>query len=295
MSTIFITGATGNIGKAVIRHLVKANHSSTIKAGVRRLNEVETTFPNLNITPTLFDFEDLSTFKPALAGCDILYLLRPPQLADANKYFQPIIDQALKSQIKHIIFLSVQGVEESSIIPHHKIEKLIVHSGIPYTFLRPAYFMQNFTTTLKADIIKNLRIFLPAGKAKFTIIDVEDVGKATVPIILSPTEHVNKAYELTNEEQLSFAEMAQTISEASNKTIRFISPNLIQFFIQKRKEEVPINFIFVMILLHYFPRFQATPKTTDWVKKLTGQKPKTFNEFVAEHKEEWDQASSIRN
>ncbi len=288
MRTIFITGATGNIGKAVIHHLLQADEPIQIRAGVRKLEEAKSMLPaSVHLTPTLFDFEKRETFETAMVGCEILFLLRPPHLADVPKYFKPIIESTKKAGIRHIIFLSVQGVEKSSIIPHHKIEKLIVESGIEYTFLRPAYFMQNFTTTLKADIIKNQVIFLPAGKAKFTLIDVEDVGKATVPIVLYPAEHVNKAYELTNDEQLSFDEMAQTISKAINKTVRFISPNLIHFFIQKRKEGVAAGFIFVMIMLHYFPRFQSTPETTDWVENLTGQRPKVFKEFVEEYKDEW--------
>jgi uncharacterized protein YbjT (DUF2867 family) len=291
MRTIFITGATGNIGKAVIHHLVlecnKASEAINIKAGIRKLEEAETMLPDSeDISATLFDFENPETFKAALKGCDSLFLLRPPQLADVKKYFQPIIEEAKTQGIKHIIFLSVQGVEKSSIIPHHKIEKLIVDSGIRYTFLRPAYFMQNFASTLKEDLVKRQRVFLPAGNAKFTLIDVDDVGKAAVPIIFSPEDHGNKAYELTNSEQLTFKEMAQTISEITNKPISFISPNLLRFFWQKRKAGVPAGFILVMIMLHYFPRFQSTPKTTDWVEKLTGQKPRTFQEFVEEHKEE---------
>ncbi len=49
---------------------------------------------------------------------------------------------------------------------------------MPCTFLRPAYFMQNFTTTLPSDLVNHQRIYLPAGQAKFTI-DVEDIGDVT--------------------------------------------------------------------------------------------------------------------
>ncbi|MBK6267356.1 NmrA family NAD(P)-binding protein [Marivirga sp. S37H4] len=285
MRTILVTGATGNIGKAVIHHLLKASESISIKAGARKAEEIKSTFPaSEHISPTLFDFEKPDTFAQALAGCDSLFLLRPPQISEVKKYFEPIIEEAKIQGINHIIFLSVQGVEKSSIIPHHKIEKLIVESGIPYTFLRPAYFMQNFTTTLKKDIIEKQIIFLPAGKAKFTLIDVDDVGKAAVPIIIYPEQHVNKAYELTNEEQLSFTEMAAKISKGVGREIRFISPNLLRFYLQKRKEGIPGGFILVMIMLHYLPRFQQTPQTTGWIYKLTGQKPKSFTEFIKEHK-----------
>lgn len=73
----------------------------------------------------------------------------------------------------------LQGVEKSRIIPHHKIEKQIVTRGIPYTFLRLAYFIQNFTTTLHHALVNKRKIFLPAGNTKLTSIDVTDIGNVT--------------------------------------------------------------------------------------------------------------------
>jgi hypothetical protein len=174
----------------------------------------------------------------------------------------------------------VQGVENSKIIPHHKIEKLIRESGLAYTFLRPAYFMQNFTTTLRHDLVTRQLIFLPAGNAKFTLIDVTDIGLVTAKILTEPQQHIHKSYELTNREQLTFAEMAAKITRGTGKTIRYVSPNLLHFFIAKRREGVPAMLILVMIMLHYLPRFQQPPATNDWVRTITGREPRSFDEFV---------------
>jgi NmrA-like family len=190
-----------------------------------------------------------------------------------------------KMGVQHIIFLSVQGVENSSIIPHHKIEKLIVESKISYTFLRPAYFMQNFTTTLHHDLIEKKQIFLPAGEAKFTLIDVRDIGEVTARILADLTPHINKSYELTSEKALSFAEMTDIINSRLGTKITYKSPNLIHFFFTKKREHISTGFILVLIMLHYLPRFQSTPKITDWVEKITHQKPTTFEKFVDDNRQ----------
>lgn len=239
---------------------------------------------NFKVNTITFDFTNSDTFTAAFQHIDVLFLLRPPQISNVNKYFVPLIEIAKQSSIKHIVFLSVQGVEKSKIIPHHKIEKLIVDSKIPYTFLRPAYFMQNFTTTLHSDLVRNNSIYLPAGNAKFTVIDVTDIGAVAAIILSKPQNYRNKNFELTNNETLSFAEMATKISTGIGKNISFVSPNLLQFFLTKRKENMPTMLILVMIMLHYFPRFQKTPKTTEWVKIITGQDPMTFDDFVAKNK-----------
>ena len=277
---ILITGATGNVGVSVLKHLAKFGNHLTIIAGVRSVEEEKDKLKAFNVSLVTFDFEKSQTFRPAFLGTDILFLLRPPQLADVEKYFKPLIKEVVRCHVKQIVFLSVQGVENSKIIPHHKIEKLITDHKIPYTFLRPAYFMQNFNTTLRSELVNKHRIYLPAGRAKFTLVDVDDIGLVAAKVLNQPEEHFNKSYELTNRETLTFTEMAEKLSSGLGKKIKFISPNLLQFYFTKRKEGVPSMFILVMIMLHYFPRFQKTPQVTEWVKNITGQEPISFDDFV---------------
>ena len=284
MKNILITGATGNVGTEVIKSLNKLRHTFQIYAGVFNIEKDTPKLKEYKLNALHFDFTNVATYKPALDNCDILFLLRPPQLSEVKKYFNPLIDVAVSCGVKHIVFLSVQGVEKSKIIPHHKIEKLIVESKIPYTFLRPAYFMQNFTTTLQNDLVKHHSIFLPAGNAKFTLVDVTDIGKVAAKILTETAKHLNRCYEITNSEKLSFGEMAEKLSKGLKTEIKYESPSLVRFFMVKRKEKMPFMLILVMIMLHYLPRFQKEPNTTEWVNKIINDEPKTFDEFVLENK-----------
>ncbi|MCY7352002.1 MAG: NmrA family NAD(P)-binding protein [Cytophagaceae bacterium] len=284
MKRILITGATGNVGLEVIKSLHELDHSFEVVAGIRDFVKEKDKLAEYAVSLIKFDFTDFSTHQAALTNCDTLFLLRPPQISDVNTYFKPLIDTAKATGVKHIIFLSVQGVENSKFIPHHKIEKLIVDSQIPYTFLRPAYFMQNFSTTLRDDLVNKNRIFLPAGHAKFTLIDVRDIGRVAAQVLTNPADYLNKAFDLTCREKLTFEEMAEKLSKGLGKMVQYQSPNPLKFYLIKRKEQVPSGFILVMIMLHYFPRFQKEPLITDWVKKITSQQPKTFEQFIQDHK-----------
>ena len=112
--------------------------------------------------------------------------------------------------------------------------------------------MQNFSTTLRNDLVNNQRIYLPAGQAKFTLTDVDDIGNVAAKIITEPQQHVNKSYELTNNETLTFAEMVAKLSEGLGKKIDYVSPNLLQFYFTKRRENMPTTFILVMIYAALF-------------------------------------------
>nr|MBI1230496.1 NAD(P)H-binding protein [Cytophagales bacterium] len=285
---ILITGATGNVGRAVVSALTSLSHEHQVCAGVRRVHRADTyldRFPHVHKCP--FDFDDIDQFPLFLKEVDVLFLLRPPHISDVKRYFAPLIAAAKAVKVVHIVFLSVQGVEKSSIIPHHKIERLIRKSGLSYTFLRPAYFMQNFSTALRNDVIENDSVFLPAGNAMFNLVDVEDVGQAAARVLINPTLHEKKAYDLTNGEQMDFKSMCSVMSGVLGRKIQFNSPNLIAFFIRKRKEGVDTAFILVMIMLHYLPRFQKAAPKSNWLQKIMGRQPLTFKDFVVREQQIW--------
>ncbi len=286
MKKVFITGATGNVGIEVIDSLRSLVVPLEIIAGVRNPVGDTAKLAAYNVQLRSIDFTNLGTYDAALDGCDYLFLMRPPPISDVAKYYKPLIAAAKKVGIAHIVFLSVQGVEKSSIIPHHKIEAWLRDCGIPYTFLRPAYFMQNFTTTLHKDLVEKCRIFLPAGRAKFTLIDVRDIGLVAATILSAPAKHAGNAYELTSGEALSFRRMAKRLSDSLGRSIKYVSPSLLGFYLAKRAEGILRPLILVMMALHYLPRFQKTPHVADSVKALTGKPPRTFSEFIADYKKD---------
>ena len=170
MLNLLLTGATGNVGQEVIKSSCKLPMALNIQAGVRDTAAGLDMLHDCPIKCTKFDITDRGTFTTEFVNRDVIFLLRPPHTSDAEKYFKPLINSAVKAKIKHIVFLSVKGAEKSKLISHHTIEKLVQESKITYTFLRPAYFMQNFTTTLRRGLVHKQIIFLAAGNAKFKVI-----------------------------------------------------------------------------------------------------------------------------
>ena len=280
---ILITGASGNIGQAILRHF-DARSGHRLSLASRKITDS----PREGHTQSVyFDFDHLPESYPSLLQTDILFLLRPPHISDVATYFKPLIELCKKASLSHIVFLSVQGADKASFIPHAKIEKLILNSGIAYTFVRPGYFMQNLSTTLQEDICKNNRIYLPAGQAVFNWIDVEDIGLAIARILENPGLHRNMVYTITGSQNLSFQHAANYLTDTLQRKIQYISPNVFSFYYTKRKEGLARDFILVMILLHFLPRFQAEPLIHPDFEQLTGKKPTTLQNFIANNKQYW--------
>lgn len=288
MKHILITGATGNIGYEVIRFLCKIETKNRIIAGVRNIDASQkklNNYPHLDFVR--FNFENPDTFHGALKNIDRVFLLRPPQISDVDQYFKPLISKMKDESINQIVFLSVQGAEKSPIIPHSKIEKLIQEYGLNYIFLRPSYFMQNLTTILLSDIQNKRKIILPAGKAKFNWIDVENIGQAAAILLDNFEQYQNQAVEITGYENRNFYQVTHLINQSIEDTIEFDSPNPFRFYSIKKHDGLETGMILVMILLHFLPRFQKEPIISDFYEKLTGKKPTTLKEFIEREKQKF--------
>lgn len=291
---ILITGATGNVGVEVIRYLMSSDHTHTIIAGVRDIEKARLTFSNYSkLHYTSFDFEDPETFDDALRDIDTIFLLRPPHLSDINRYFRPFMVKVKEYSIREILFLSVQGAEKSSVIPHNKIETLISEFDIDYIFLRPGYFMQNLTTTLLEDIRKKRRIILPAGHARFNWIDVKNIGEAAAILLARFSDFKNRAYELTGYESASFYNVATQINRTISGTVQFKNVNPVRFFWMKWRDGMSPGKILVMIVLHFLPRFQQEPDISDVYEQLTGKKPTTLAEFIEREKYIFEESGKV--
>jgi uncharacterized protein YbjT (DUF2867 family) len=284
VKNILITGATGNVGMTVIQSLMHSGAHQTV-AAVRDIIKAQKTFstyPSLEYVS--FDFEVPSTFASALEGIDILFLLRPPQIADVDKYFKPLLVAAKSAGVTQIVFLSVQGAQKSSIIPHHKIEDLIISGGFEYVFLRPGYFMQNLTTTLYANIQDKREITVPAGKAKFNWVDVSDIGRVAAAVMTDFGSYKNQAIELTGTQNLSFYEVVDTINNQITRPLAYTNQNPIWYLINKLREGNAPGHSIVLMLLHMLPRFQPAPAISENIQRIIGKPPTTLKEFILQQK-----------
>lgn len=285
MKKILITGATGNVGFEVIRFLEKSGTPNTIIAAVRNTEKAKKLFKDFPKTELRnFDFEQPETFDGALEGIDTIFLLRPPHISDIEKYFVPLIQKIKEHKVNEVVFLSVQGAEKSKVIPHNKIERLIQVYKPDYIFLRPAYFMQNLTTTLLNDIQTKRQIILPSGKAKFNWIDIENIGEVSSVLLNKFSDYRNSAIELTGNENLNFFSVVDLLNASIKTPIRFSGVSPFEFYKIKKKEGMIKGMIIVMILLHFLPRFQKEPVISANYEKITGKKPTSLSEFIEREK-----------
>ncbi len=278
---IFITGATGNVGKSILDQIDYRKFSIT--AAVRNIEKAKGVTGLLKVNFVRFDFEQQLGFD-AIENHDIIFLLRPPQIGNVKKYIEPFLDKIAERSIPLTVFLSVQGADKKSYLPHSKIEKMILTKNIPHVFLRPSYFMDNLTTTLYDEIEKNKRIYLPSGNLKFNWIDTDDIGAVCVKIFENYKQFNNKTFTLTNNANQGFGEIVDTINHICKTVIRYESPNVLSFILHLRRNGHSLGYIGIMLLLHFFPRFEKEPEIHHDLEEILGRRPNQISQFIEKNK-----------
>ncbi|PKM56900.1 MAG: NAD(P)-dependent oxidoreductase [Firmicutes bacterium HGW-Firmicutes-3] len=277
---ILVTGALGNVGKYVVRELIKKGEQ--VVAGDIDLIKIQNLFGN-EVDATNLDFTDEKTFDKALKGVDRVFLMRPPHLGKPEDLY-PFIDSMKSHNIKLVSFLSLMGVEKNTIPPHHKIEKYIEKIGVPYAHIRPGFFMQNVSGIHSVEIKEKNEIFIPAGNSKTSFIDAVDIGLSIATLLHEPVRYKNTAHTITGPESLDYYQIAAILSEVTGKKITYKKPGFLKYrsdYIKKRGFDK--NYVNVTVALYFMTRMGTAKMVTDEFYKLTGRKPRTFLEFASEN------------
>lgn len=190
-----------------------------------------------------------------------------------------MLDIAKGVGVEHVVFLSLLGVEKNPIVPHFKIEKLIRNSGIPYTFLRPSFFMQNLLTQHGEELRNDKEIFVPAGKGRTSFIDVRDIGVVGAKVLIEDG-HENKGYSLTGPEALNYFEVAKILSEELGEEIIYSNPTVREFRKKMLAKGIQNEFVTVMIGIYFTAKIGLAKKVTSDLEMLLRRKAMTMKDFA---------------
>ncbi len=280
---ILVIGALGNVGAEVVKSLLSAGYK--VRASDTNPEMVKERF-GATVEAVRFDFTDPTTYKATFIGVEKMFILRPPHITNIKRDMVPSIDAAKRAGVKHVVFLSLIGIENTKYVPHYKVETYLKEVNLQTTFLRCSFFMQNLNTTHRKEIKERNEIFVPVGNAKTSFIDARDIG-AVAAVALTQDGHAGKNYDLTGSEALDYWQAAKILSEVLGREIKYKNPNLIHFFLETMRRGTPFMFALVMTGLYTSTRFGMAEPITNEVEKLTGKKPITFREYVTDYKESW--------
>ena len=275
---ILVIGATGTIGKDVVKGLkakgeqVRAMVRDTEKAPATREPGVE------YVTGTLENYESVIA---ALQDSEKAFLLsnEEPRMPDLHGSFAAAAKDA---GLRHLVRLSILPANPDAPIPiakwHGEADRSVMDSGVPYTILRPSYFMQN-NMGGGATIASGGTIYSVMGEGKVGHIDTRDIAAVAVAVLTSEG-HEGQTYILTGPEALTMAEVAARLSAALGKTIEYVNLPPDELKARMLTMGVPDWRADVWVKLGGMIGLGIASAVTPAVKDVLGREPRSIDQFA---------------
>ncbi|GHO90258.1 NAD(P)-dependent oxidoreductase [Reticulibacter mediterranei] len=282
---ILIPGATGLTGTALVHEFRK--HHERVHILTRDAKHATMFEDDPNIEIAVGDMLKPETLDDAFKSVDKAVLLStadPVAMAETQIAF---INAAKKAGVRHIVKLSCLNPDKKSparfLRMHAEIEKHLEDSGLTWTHIRPAHFMQMYLLDAPTVIAQDA-FFNPLGDAFIAPIDVYDLVKVFY-VVLTTGGHEGKMYELSGPDSMTMNDIAELFSKALGRTIHYVNVTLEQERQQLVSFGMPEQLADAVNELYSERCKGSESKVLLETQKLFGIRPTPFAEFVAQHVE----------
>jgi len=280
--TILVLGATGNIGSQVVKQLAAAGAHT--RAAVRLISKADA-IASPGVSLIEIDMNKPETFPAAFVGVEKVFLLTPP-FPNMAEITANLVEAAKNAGVKYIVKQSGfgTGTEPNATLLtwHHEGEKIIQASGIPYTFLRPNSFMQNYSNTSAKTIKTQSTFYKPMGDAKVSWVDVRDIAAVAVAA-LTQNGHEGKAYDITGSEALSNEQIAEILSIVVGRKINYLDISEDAASQGMKAAGMPGVLVDAFMDLNRIAKAGHASDISPTVEQVTGKKPISFEQFAKDY------------
>jgi uncharacterized protein YbjT (DUF2867 family) len=275
--TILITGATGKVSSDLIQALQGSKYK------LRALVRDEAKGARFKGTAEVFvgDLDRPRTLPPAFAGVDSLWLLTSPGPRAPDQHSSAIW-AARRAGVSHIVRMSAVGAAHNAPTINSRSHALsdteLSLSGIPFTILKPHFFMQNLLMGAQS-VAREGALYVALGEGRMGLIDVRDIGLFAARV-LTTGGHEGKTYTPTGPASIDMATVAAQLGVALGKTVRYV-PTTVEQMVQG-VSGLGMDEWAITSLIDYFTAYsnQWGDFVTDDFQRVTGKAPRTFATFA---------------
>ncbi|WP_214412170.1 NmrA/HSCARG family protein [Sphaerisporangium fuscum] len=225
MLTVAVTGATGAQGGATARALLAAGHH--VRALTRHPGSPAAgTLRELGAEVRHADFDDRASLDDALAGADSLFAVTTPfgtDIATEVRQGKALVDAAAAARVGHIVFTSAAHADRDTGVPHyeskHLIERHLAGSGVPWTVIAPAAFMDNYAGGWTLDGLRTGTFAWPMpADQPLTLIPAADIGAFAALALHHRDRFAGRRIDIASDERTP-GEIARILASAIGRPI----------------------------------------------------------------------------
>lgn len=275
---ILVTGAAGKTGTAVIQALAAKNEQ--VRGLVRREEQVAEVTAVAAVEVVVGDMADTAVYQQAAEGVQAIYHICPNMHPDEVAIGNTAMQAARDSDVVRFVYHSVMHPQTKT-MPHHwhklQVEALLFTSGLSFTILQPAAYMQNILGSWRT-IVEQGKYVIPYPVAtKISMVDLGDVAEVAARV-LTESGHEFAIYELAGSENLSQTAVAAILQDGLHRSV--IAAEISQDEWRKNAAglgEYQMETLLKMFTYYAESGFVGNSHILAW---LLGREPNKFEEFV---------------
>jgi NAD(P)H dehydrogenase (quinone) len=289
MSTkLLVTGAAGKLGQRVIHHLLETHKvaAGDIIAATRspeKLSELAAK----GVVTRKADFDDQAGLVAAFSDVDRLLIISTDALDTPGKRLaqhKTAVAAAKSAGVKHILYTSMPSPDKSLVTfapDHLGTEEAIKASGIAYTILRDAWYIDNFMMSLPHNLQAG-KWYTATHGGRVPYISREDCARAIAAALVSPSD--NATYTLTGAGSASIGDVAAVVTDVTGKPLEVVNVTDEQLKGGLTGAGLPSFVVDMLVSADANIRAGNFDAVTGDFKKLTGREPQTLKSFFEEKK-----------
>ena len=258
-----VIGGTGKTGARVAQRLTAVGIRTRIAS---------------RTSGTRFDWNDQTTWQPAMSGVEAAYVTYAPDLAvpESSTHIEELAELAYREGVRRMVLLSGRGEPAAQ-----KAEQVLADTGLEWAVVRASWFAQNFSEGYLLDPIREGHLALPVGEVGEPFIDVDDLADVAVAA-LTRTDLLGRVLEVTGPELLTFAAAVDAISTASGRLVTFERIGLKQFSDGMAEVGVPSDVVELLRYLFAEVLDGRNQSVTGAVEEVLERPARDFTTFAAE-------------
>ena len=281
---ILVTGAGGKTGRAIIKALSRAE---SVCAFVKSEEHVPMVTSLGAEKVIVGEFRDEARIRSAMEGARAVYHICPNMNPDEIVIGKSVLEEARRAGVDHFVYHSVLHPQTEKMLHHWqklRVEEMVFESGLLFTILQPAPYMQNFLAKWQS-IVQDGALRVPYSvTARFSFLDLQDLGEA-VRIVLSEPGHLHAVYELASTEPMSHVDVAAVFERVLRRPVQAQREETGDWKSRSsaRPDDDAVESLIKMF--EYYDRW-GLPGNSNVLRWLLGREPTSLSGFIEREREE---------
>lgn len=274
---IGVTGSSGNLGGRIARLLASESVDQRL---LLRSPAKAPDLPRAEVVQASYD--DGAAVRRALSGVEVALMVSGSESANRLDEHRSFVDAAAEAGVRHLVYTSFYGAAADSTFTlardHHHTERYIEDSGMTWTFLRDNLYLDFFPLLAGEDgVLRG-----PADGGRVAAVAQDDIAAVAITVLLDPSSHERRTYDLTGPDALTLAEAAATMSRVLGREYTFHDESLDEAYESRASYGAPDWQVEAWVSTYTAIASGELSRVTDDVERVTGRAPRSLADVLGD-------------